>query len=342
MAKYSFLNDYGDGCHPQILAALTRTNDARMTAYGEDVCSNDAKALIRQSLKKDSDIYFVGGGTQANLIMIGSALRPHEAVIAAASGHIATHETGAIEATGHKIISVATKDGKLTPEMVKAAFDENTMPPHMAKPRLVYISNATETGRIYKRSELIALSTLCRELGLWLMVDGARMAVALAAGINDVSLSDLASYTDMFWFGGTKAGTMFGEAIIINSPGLAADFRYHIKQRGALLAKGRFLGLQFQALFKEDLYKTTASHANGLAQKISNGLSSAGYDLADPTQTNQIFPILPNNVIERLETEFDFYRWQARANNMTTLRLVTSWSTDPAQVDRFLDALNSL
>lgn len=341
MTTYSFLNDYSDGCHPQILKALSVSNEARVTAYGADIYCEAAKDLMRGKLGAQPDIYFVGGGTLANLIMISSALRSHEAVIAASSGHIATHETGAIEATGHKIIGVDTPDGKLTPELVRTAHTQNTMPPHMAKPRLVYISNATETGRIYTQSDVKALSETCRDLDLFLMVDGARMAVALASDSSDLTLADLSAYTDMFWFGGTKAGTMFGEAIVINNPNLKTDFRYHIKQRGALLAKGRFLGLQFQALFKDDFYQTAGRMANDLAQKLSDGITAAGHKLADPTETNQIFPILPNDLIDALEQKFEFYRWQDHSNGTTTLRLVTSWSTDTDQVNAFLAELAS-
>ena len=243
MAKYSFLDDYSEGCHPQILEALARSNLTQQTAYGEDEYSLEAKRLIHRRLDNEAaSVFLVPSGTMANILAIASTLRPHEAVVSASSGHIAMRETGAIEATGHKIITMPSADGKLRPEDVRSALDSNAQFPHMAKPRLVYLSNATEFGTVYTKAELLSLSALCRENNLLLLVDGARLGAALSASKNDVSLSDLSELSDIFWIGGTKAGTLLGEAIVINNQELSRDFAFHIKQRGALLAKGRILG----------------------------------------------------------------------------------------------------
>lgn len=340
MTQYSFLDDYSEGCHPAILSALAQTNLEQHAAYGHDDYSIAAKALIQEHLKSEtSSIFFVAGGTLANLIVIASLLRPHEAVIAPYSGHIVQRETGAIEATGHKIISVTTDDGKLTPDHIVQAIAENAHAPHMVKPRLVYISNATETGRVYSRSELKALYTTCREYSLFLMLDGARLSAALSAKNQDVTLQDLCVLTDVFWLGGTKSGALIGEAIIINRPDLARDFEFHIKQRGALLAKGRLLGLQFKTLFETGLYFTSGQYANDLAQKISQAVTESGYSLLNVTETNQVFPVLPNALIEKLQNDFKFYVWEKAEHNHSALRLVTSWATDPKQVEAFIKAL---
>jgi len=341
MSKYSFLDDYSEGCHSNILQAMSATNLEQQTAYGADEYSIEAKALIHKRLQNEtSSIFFVAGGTLANLIIIAAALRPHEAVISAQSGHIVQRETGAIEATGHKIITVASQDGKLTPANIETVLKDNAHVPHMAKPKLVYISNATETGRLYTKAELTALSKICRDNDLLLLMDGARLSAALCAPKNDLTLKDIAELTDIFWLGGTKAGALIGEAIIINHPDLSKDFAFHIKQRGALLAKGRLLGLQFRELFKTNLYFEGSKYANDLAQKISQAVVKNGFELASATETNQIFPILPNSVIARLEQDFRFYNWEKVDEAHSVLRLVTSWATDAQQVKAFISALS--
>ncbi len=340
MEKFSFLDDYSEGCHPRILAALAATNLSQQTAYGEDEYSNQARALIQAQLgDQPADIFFVSGGTLANLIIIASLLRPHEAVISAATGHIASRETGAIEATGHKIITVDKPDGKLTPDDILKTLAENAHVPHMAKPRLVYISDATETGRIYSKAELEALSAICREHDLIFFLDGARLGAALTSNANDVTLADIARLTDVFWIGGTKAGALIGEAIVINRPEFAQDFKFHIKQRGALLAKGRLLGIQFQALFEDDLFFASGRRANTLAAKLSNAIVVAGHSLASETETNQVFPIFPNALVEKLDADFRFYIWEPHGTDHSVLRLCTSWATPDAEVDRFIAAL---
>ncbi len=340
MTRYSFLDDYSEGCHPDILQALMRTNMSQQTAYGADEYSANARQLIQNHLgDHSSSVYFVAGGTMANIIIISSVLRSHEAVISASSGHIATRETGAIEAVGHKIITANKPDGKLTPEDVQRIIMDNAHAPHMAKPRLVYISNAAETGRIYRKSELEVLSQCCRDNDLIFFLDGARLGAALTSPVNDVSLADLARLTDVFWIGGTKAGALIGEAIVINRANFSKDFDFHIKQRGALLAKGRLLGLQFQELFGKDLFFTASRKANDLAGELSQAITATGYALLSPTETNQVFPVLPNALIERLGVHFQFYNWQSYDADHSVLRLVTSWATETRSIERFISKL---
>ncbi|WP_108859938.1 low specificity L-threonine aldolase [Ruegeria sp. Alg231-54] len=335
--KHSFLDDYSEGAHPQILAALAETNMVQQTAYGDDVYSRAARDMLRQHMGEAApDIWFVASGTLANILAISSALRPHEAVIAPASGHIVVRETGAIEATGHKIITVPPEKGKLTPDSIKAALEANAHFPHMAKPRLVYISNATEVGTLYSKPELEAISALCRERGLLLLLDGARLGAALSADKNDLTLEDIAELTDIFWVGGTKVGALLGEAIVIPNPKLRDDFAFHIKQRGALLAKGRILGLQFRELFRDGLYFDLAHHANAMAARLSAGIAEAGYEFVAETETNQLFPIFPNDLIAHLKKSFDFYVWEPHNVHSSVTRLVTSWATKEEQVDAFL------
>lgn len=338
--RYSFLDDYSEGCHPSILAALANTNLVQQTAYGEDDYSKHARTLIQAQLgKPDIPVFFVAGGTLANIIVMASCLRPHEAIIASHIGHISVRETGAIEATGHKIIAVTSADGKLYPEQLETALANNAHFPHMAKPRLVYISNATETGTIYTKKELIGLSQTCRKHGLLLMMDGARLGAALTAPSADLCLQEITELTDIFWIGGTKSGALLGEAIVIPNKTLAEDFTFHIKQRGALLAKGRLLGLQFQTLFQQDLFFELAGRANQLAQRLSTAIVLAGHELAAKTESNQVFAILPNTTIAELKASFDFYIWEAVDEQHSVIRLVTSWATDEDQLDAFIERL---
>lgn len=339
-APYSFLDDYSEGCHPNILDALSRTNLQQQTAYGEDDYCREAKACIHRHMDGlTPEIHFIASGTLTNLIVIASCLRPHEAVIAPASGHITLRETGAIEATGHKIIAMPGENGKLRPEDVETALADNAHFPHMAKPRMVYISNASELGTLYTKAELQALSALCRDKGLLLFVDGARLGAALSADKNDLTLRDVTELSDVFWIGGTKSGALLGEAVVIPNAALAEDFAFHIKQRGALLAKGRVLGLQFSELFRENLYFELTRHANQMANRLSDGILAAGHSLVAETETNQIFAVLPDELITRLQERFRFYIWGKAHEGHSTVRLVTSWATDEARVDEFLAVL---
>lgn len=340
MDKYSFLDDYSEGCHPNILNKLLETNQIQQTAYGFDEYSNKAKELIKAKLNNNnSEVFFVTGGTQANLIIASSILRSHEAIISVDSGHILGREAGALEATGHKIISMQSDNGKLDINKIQLALDNHSFVPHMVKPKLVYISNATEIGTIYTKKEVEEISKFCKEKKLYLFIDGARLATALCSKYNDLSLEDISKLTDIFTMGATKNGALFGEAIIINNPLFKDDFNINIKQRGALLAKGRTLGIQFLELFKDDLYFYLAKKANDTAIKISEAFVNKGYKLLDKTQSNQIFLILPNELISKLEKKFSFYVWEKYDDENSIVRLVTSWSTQESKVD---DLINNL
>lgn len=339
---YSFRNDYSEGACPEIMEVMMNTNLTQSVGYGEDEICEQAKVEIHKVLKNEAcDIHFLVGGTQANLTVISSALRPYEAVIAADSGHINVHETGAIEATGHKVIIAHSEQGKLYPEGVKAAYYHHE-DEHMVKPAMVYISNATEIGTIYTKKELEELSAVCKELGLYLFMDGARLGAALAAQDSDLAFEDLCTLCDVFYIGGTKNGALFGEAVVIVNDALKKDFRYMIKQRGGMLAKGRLLGIQFKTLFEQGLYLPIARHANELAMKMQEAMEECGYPFFIKTTTNQIFPILPNALIEELQKEYAFQVWEAIDENHTAMRFVTSWATPVEAVDAFIKDFQKL
>ena len=344
MTRCSFLDDYSEGAHPDILRALAETNLVRQAAYGDDDYSADAASRIAARLGPtfQGAIHFVASGTMANIVSISSCLRPHEAVIAVASGHIVMREAGAIEATGHKLIVVPAADGKITPERIEEALAANAHFPHMARPRLIYLSNASETGTLYTLAELRAISALARRRALILFLDGARLGAALASHRSDVTLADIASLVDLFWIGGTKVGALLGEAIVVCNPALTQDFAFHLKQRGAMLAKGRVLGIQFQALFGDgDLFTSLARHANTMAARLAGGIAARGHALAAPTETNQVFAILPDDAIAALQEAFAFYVWSKSGDAHSVIRLVTSWATEEGQVDAFLARLPS-
>ncbi|KAJ5089605.1 hypothetical protein N7532_008289 [Penicillium argentinense] len=334
---YSLMDDYSEGAHPQILEALLRTNSTQQVSYGNDEYSDVARRLIRQRIdcaEDEADIFFVPSGTSANLISIASCLRPYEAVITVDSGHIACKEAGAIEATGHKLILVPAVDGKMTTTNLQKAIQQNQFFPHMAKPRLLYLSNASETGTVYTKRELSSLSALCKQLNLVLLMDGARIGTAMCSKKNDMTLHDIFEYTDIFWIGGTKAGALMGEAIVVKKA-IAEGFVFHLKQHGALLAKGRIMGVQFMELFKENLFFTLATHANNMAEKISGNFEELGYQLAAETETNQVFITMPQKLAQRLQDRFRFYIWDQLDDGQVVVRIVTSWATDELQVDKF-------
>lgn len=339
---YSFNNDYSEGAHPQILKAMMETNLEQNTGYSLDAHTDRAKELIRQEIRRqDSDIHLLVGGTQTNLLGISCALRPHQAVICAETGHINVHETGAIEATGHKVLGQATPDGKLTVSHIQNALDLHT-DEHMVQPKMVYISNSTEVGTQYSLNELEEISRFCRQHGLYLFLDGARLGSALTSSANDLTLADIARLTDLFYIGGTKNGALFGEALIINHPDLKPDFRYLIKQRGAMLAKGWLLGIQFEELFQNQLFYDMAAHANQMADRLRKGIAACGYSFHWDSKTNQLFPILPNTVMDQLKKDFLFSPQLATDEHHTCIRLVTSWATKPEAVEAFLKALQKL
>lgn len=339
--KHSFLNDYSELAHPLILEAISAVGTKQFEAYGLDEYSMRAAELIKSKIKMPSaDVHFISGGTHSNLTVISSALRPHEAVIAPVSGHICIHESGAIEATGHKICAVDCNNGKLTEgdieEVVAEHCDE-----HMVKPRLVYISQSTESGMVYKKTELKAVSDCCRRNKLYLYIDGARLGAAINSIACDLTYSDIAEMADAFYFGGTKNGALFGEAIIICNDKLKPDFRFLLKQKGALLAKSAAIGVQFEAMMRGGLYDELASHSNLMARKLANGIMEAGYQFQYPVETNMIFPLFPLKAAQGLHKLYDFYDWRENGD-MTSVRIVTSWATSDRIIDSFLADLSSL
>ncbi len=333
---YSFKTDYTEGAHPRILKALMETNLTQEEGYGEDRYSLEAIELLKERIgRQDIDIHLVSGGTQTNLIAISAFLRPHEAAIAANSGHIFVHETGAIEATGHKVIAVEGSEGKLSPSDLKAALEAHT-DEHMVKPKLVYISNSTEIGSIYSKRELEQISEFCKENKLILYMDGARLGSALCSEENDLELSDLTSLVDAFYIGGTKNGALLGEALVICNDSLKEDFRFHLKQKGALLAKGRILGIQFLELFRDDLFFDLARNANKMAGLLHDEMSKAGFKFLTQSPSNQIFPILPNALITELQKGYSFHIWEKIDSEHSAIRLVTSWATQEEAVEAFI------
>lgn len=340
---YSFCNDYSEGAHPAVLKALTETNEEQTRGYGLDPrCAAAAETIRSLCAAPEADVHFLVGGTQANMLVIHALLRSFEAVIAADSGHVSTHETGAVEVTGHKVCTVASPDGKLTPALVRQVLDGHDGSEHMVHPKLVYISDTTEVGTVYTRAELSALRDVCRERELYLFLDGARLGSALTAEGSDLTLSDLAALTDVFTIGGTKNGALFGEAVVISRGCKAADFRAYMKQRGAMLAKGRLLGLQFSALLEDGLYFDLARHANEMAQLLRQGIEALSYGFASDSPSNQIFPIFPDTVVNGLERGYEFEYNGPAGDGLTGIRLVTSWATPREAVDRFLQDLAAL
>ena len=336
---YSFKNDYSEGAHPRILNALIESNFVQEEGYGEDRYTKKGIELLKAKMgRSDVDIHLLSGGTQTNLTAIAAFLRPHEAAIAAQTGHINTHETGAIEATGHKIISIETADGKLTPIQLQEVLDGHP-DEHMVKPKLVYISNSTEIGTIYNKKELKALSQFCSENKLILFMDGARLGSALCSSQNDLELSDLPNLVDAFYIGGTKNGALIGEALVLCRDELKVEFRYYMKQKGALLAKGRLLGIQFLELFRDDLFMEMARHANAMAEKLSKAMSQMNIQFLTSSPSNQIFPILPKSVINELARQYSFHVWENVDGNDCAIRLVTSWATKEEKVDAFIEDL---
>lgn len=332
-----FTNDYSEGCHPRILEALQRTNLEGNAGYSMDGHCAHARALIRQAAAcPDADVHFLVGGTQTNATAIAAFLRPYQAVISADSGHICTHETGAVEATGHKCVACPAAEGKLTPQAIRTAVQAHP-DEHMVQPRMVYISQTTEVGTVYTLAELQALRAVCNELGLYLYLDGARLGSALAAG--GPTLPELGALCDAFTIGGTKNGALMGEALVLVNDALKPGFRYNLKQRGGMLAKGWLLGLQFEVLLQDDLYRQLARHANAQALRLRDGIAALGFGFASPSVSNQQFPILPDTAVAALRPDFDFNVMGKPDASHTEIRLVTSWATPESQVDAFLAAL---
>lgn len=336
----SFRNDYSAGAHPAVLEALCRTNLACTEGYGLDpYCRRAADTLRDLCQCPQAAVHFLVGGTQVNKVAAAAFLRPYEAVIAAASAHICVHETGSIEHDGHKVLHLPSPDGKLTADLVRAAVDSHTGE-HMVCPRLVYISNTTELGGVYRLEELRALHSLCGELGLLLYCDGARLGSAAAAG--DAGFADYAALCDAFTVGGTKNGLLFGEALVIGNPALQPGFRRCMKQQGAILAKGRLLGVQFSAILEDGLYLSLAERSNALARRLAEGLAELGVPLLLPCESNQIFPILSGDAAEALAGEASFEVQERLEGDRVCVRFVTGWNTSQEDVDGLLDRLRAI
>lgn len=339
--------DYAEGALPEILDLLIKTNMDQTPGYSVDVYCDRARQLIKEECNApDADVHFMVGGTQVNKTVIQSVLRAHQGAVAASTGHINTHESGTIEAGGHKVLTIPSDDGKITAQQVKdllvAHFTDPTME-HTVQPGIVYISNPTENGTMYNKAELQALRAVCDEYDIPLFLDGARMGYGLAAPDNDMTLADYARICNVFYIGATKVGALFGEAIVISDDKLKKDFRYHIKQNGGLLAKGRLLGIQFLGLFDErKLYYKVSQHAISQAMRIKKAFEDAGCKFRYDSPTNQQFPILPNDVMDKLGEKYAFSFWEKVDENHTCVRFCTSWATDESNVDKLIEDIKAV
>lgn len=336
-----FNSDYTEGGHQRILESLMKTNFDQTVGYGEDEYCNAAREAIKNVCEAPAaDVHFLVGGTQANLTVIDSILRPFQGVISADSGHINVHETGAIEACGHKVLALPSVEGKITAAQVKREYDlhwNDEAHEHIVQPKMVYISHPTEVGTLYTKAELEALHNTCKECGFYLFLDGARMGYGLMAEGTDVTLPDLAKYCDVFYIGGTKVGALFGEAVVITNPMLKPDFRYCIKQKGGMLAKGRLLGLQFLELFKDGLYFEISQHAINMAMMLRDGLRAKGYEFYMESVTNQQFIIVEDTKLAEIRKKYGVSYIHRHDETHSVIRLCTSWATKEENVKVFLE-----
>ncbi|MCF2662640.1 threonine aldolase family protein [Pseudoflavonifractor phocaeensis] len=333
--------DYATGAHPKVLEKLVATNREECPGYGVDSHCTRAAQLLRDLCRApQADIHFLVGGTQTNMTVIAAALRPHQGVICTQMGHINDHETGAVEATGHKILPVPTQDGKLTArqvaELCKAHYEDPSVE-HKVQPGMVYLSHPTEMGTLYTLEELETIRRVCDQYHLMLFVDGARLVYGLAA--SEVTLPDLARLCDVFYLGGTKAGLLFGEAVVITNDALKSDFRYLIKQRGGMLAKGRLLGVQFEALLEDGLYREIGQKAVAQAQRLQKAFLDKGWELLLPTPTNQQFPVIPDRALETLNQKYSSCFWCKVGTDRTAVRFCTAWSTRDEDIDALIQDL---
>lgn len=343
VSMFNFESDYTEGCIPEILEALQSTNTEQTGGYGMDPHCDHARALIKKAFGcENADVHFLVGGTQANMTVISSILRPHQGVLCAESGHINCHETGAVEATGHKCLALPSEDGTITAAQVEEAIvrqrDDESYE-HIVQPGMVYISFPTETGTLYSKKQLSALYKVCRKYGLPLFIDGARLGYGLASASNDLKPKDIAKLCDVFYVGGTKVGALFGEAVVIVSDDLKKDFRYHIKQRGGMLAKGRLLGIQFEELFKENRYFKISRHAMDMAEQLRKAFEEKGYQFAYRPETNQLFVVLSNTQIKKLRKSFAFHTMGIIDETHSAARFVTSFMTTQEGVNALIKAL---
>lgn len=335
-----FENDYSEGAHERILKRIVETNEEQTAGYGTDEHCEKARNDIRKACNaSDADVHFLVGGTQTNTTVISSILRPHQGVVSATTGHIAGLETGAIESTGHKVLTVPSEDGKVQAGQVKEIYDAHMSlgtPEHRVQPGMVYISHPTEMGTTYSRSELEELKRVCQECDLPLFLDGARLGYGLVSEGTDLTLEDIARLCDVFYIGGTKIGALFGEAVVITNERLKKDFRYLIKQRGGLLAKGRLLGIQFETLFEDGLYLSISKHAVDMALIIREAFVEGGFSLRYDSKTNQQFPILPNEVLTELGKHYSFSIWEKINDTHSVVRICTSYATKKEHVETFI------
>lgn len=338
-----FDTDYMEGAHPLVMKRLVETNLEHTVGYGNDEYSKEARRLIRESCgTPDAFVQFLIGGTQTNATVIDALLRRHEGVLAAETAHINVHESGAIEHSGHKILTLPSYEGKVKVEDVDkyiTDFYSDETYEHMVAPGMLYITQPTEYGTIYSLSELEKISAVCSKHKIPLYIDGARLGYALASDAADFTLKDIARLCDVFYIGGTKVGAMFGEAVVAKDPNTLPHFFPLVKQHGALLAKGRLQGVQFAALFTDDLYLKISRHAVRLAMKLRDAFIAKGYRMAIDSPTNQQFVILPNEVMDRLQQHATFELWGIRGEKETTVRFVTSWATSEEDVDEFISLL---
>ena len=337
---YRFQCDYTEGAHPAIMQRMIETNMEQTNGYGLDPYCDSARQKIKDLCEcQDMDVHFLVGGTQTNTTVISAALRPYQGAVAAVSGHINVHETGAIEATGHKVLPLPSEDGKIAAaqveEMCHAHWTDGSQE-HMVQPGMVYVSNPTEYGTLYTKAELEAIGKVCRKYDLILFVDGARMAYGLGAEGNDLTLADYAAISDVFYIGGTKAGALFGEAVVITDERLKKDFRYMIKRQGGMLAKGRLLGIQYEVLMEDDLYTELGRHANVLAAKIKEAFLKKGYESYMDSVTNQQFFILPLADLEKLGEKYSYSFERNTDATHALVRFCTSWATTEEQVNELL------
>ena len=338
--------DYTEGACPEIMKRLEETNLLQTPGYGEDEFCESAREKIRTLCgRTDVDVHFLVGGTQTNFTVISAALRPYQGVLCAETGHINVHETGAVEATGHKVLTLPSTDGKITAQQVREYYDahwNDDTHEHMVQPGMVYISHPTENGTLYAKSELQELYDTCKKLGLPLFLDGARLGYGLMSDASTLTLADVAENTDVFYIGGTKVGALFGEAVVIANPSIKKDFRYLIKHHGGMLAKGRLLGIQFDTLCTDGLYFKIAEHADAMAMKLKQAFARKGYDFLFESYTNQQFPIMPNEHLDKLKEKYLYSFWETVDDGHSAVRFCTSWATREEAVDELIADMEAL
>ncbi len=338
--------DYLEGAHPRVLEALIKTNLEQTVGYGCDEYCDMARDCIKKVCRnEDIDVHFLVGGTQTNMTVIAAALRTHQGVLSAETGHINCHETGAIESTGHKVISIPTENGKIKAcdiDSYVERYRADDAWEHVVQPKMVYISNPTETGTIYSKAELTEISESCRRNGLYLFLDGARLGYGLACKYSDLDIPSITALTDVFYIGGTKVGLLFGECLVIKNPTLKEDFRCVIKQKGGMLAKGRLLGVQFYEMFRDGLYFEISEHAMNMAEKLKRDISALGYEFDGDSPTNQQFVKLTGAQVKKLSEGFSFENMGLLPDGRVLVRFCTSWATKEESIDKLVKKLSEI